>query len=172
MSNAAIYLHPDAFDTAGKALLGRRSAGESFLRGFLRHGDVEAFHFWNVAGEPPAKIEALVERIEPPDDRCGGSARDRPHLRRRRRAYMPGPSLDQRGLPPPGLRSRAYAICGVTHTTATDGHADLPDLLVAPVEGHDALICTSGAVRDAVEAQLSMMRDYLTAEFGPAPRPS
>ena len=31
MSNAAIFLHPDGFDTTRTALLGRHSAGESFL---------------------------------------------------------------------------------------------------------------------------------------------
>ena len=37
MQNAAIYFHSDAIDTSRGRLLGRHSAGESFLRGMLRH---------------------------------------------------------------------------------------------------------------------------------------
>src|SRR5690348_6733113 len=66
MSNAAIYLHPNGFDTSGQVLLGRHSAGESFLRGFVRHADVDRFHFWNVAGRPQAELDALLARIETP----------------------------------------------------------------------------------------------------------
>src|SRR3954466_272035 len=95
MSNAAIYLHPNAFDTTGTALLGRHSAGESFLRGFLRHADVDTFHLWNTAGEPQPKIEALLTRIESPSRpvRWIGQA-DRHLLRTPGVLYMPGPSLD------------------------------------------------------------------------------
>ncbi len=173
MSNAAIYLHPDAFDTADAPLVGRRAAGESFLRGFLRHADVEAFHFWNVSGQPQAKLDALVERIEPPRRPVHWiDRRDRPGLRAQGVLHMPGPSLDAEAFLRLSYGSNAYALCGVTHTTATERIMRvLPDLLVAPLEGHDALICTSGAVREAVETQLSMMRDYLKAQFGPRQRP-
>ncbi|HEX7943022.1 MAG TPA: glycosyltransferase family 4 protein, partial [Phenylobacterium sp.] len=173
MSNAAIYLHPNGFDTTGAALLGRHSAGESFLRGFLRHADVDTFHFWNIAGESQAKIDALVERIEAPRRpvRWIGQA-DRHHLSTPGVVYLPGPSLDAEAFHRQPYGSRAYAMCGVTHTTATATVMRiLPDLLVAPVEGYDALICTSGAVREAVETQLRMMREYLSAEFGPRKRP-
>jgi glycosyltransferase involved in cell wall biosynthesis len=172
MSNAAIYLHPNGFDTTGTALLGRHSAGESFLRGFLRHGDVDAFHLWNTAGEPQAKIEALLARIETPPKpvRWIGQA-DRHLLRTPGVLYMPGPSLDAEAFHRRPYGPRSYALCGVTHTTATATVMRIvPDLLVAPLESYDALICTSGAVRDAVEAQLSMMRDYLVEEFGPRKR--
>ena len=173
MSNAAIFLHPNAFDTTGAALLGRHSAGESFLRGFLRHGEVDTFHLWNSAGTPQAKIEALVDRIQPPGKpvRWIGQT-DRHLLRTPGVVYIPSPAVDAEAFHRQPFGSRAYALCGVTHTTATANVMRiLPDLLVAPVEGHDALICTSSAVRDAVETQLSLMRDYLTAEFGPRKRP-
>jgi glycosyltransferase involved in cell wall biosynthesis len=64
--------------------------------------------------------------------------------------------------------SRTYAITGITHTTATAKVMDvLPGLLVAPLEDYDALICTSSAVRIAVETQLDMMRRYLRELHGP-----
>ena len=39
--NAAIYYAVDAFDTSRPHLMGRHSAGEGFLRGFVRHGGVD-----------------------------------------------------------------------------------------------------------------------------------
>ncbi|WP_293905311.1 glycosyltransferase [Phenylobacterium sp.] len=173
MSNAAIYLHPNAFDTTGKVLLGRHSAGESFLRGYMRHADVDGFHFWNVGGQPQAAMDALVQRIEPPARpvRWIGMA-DRHQLSNPGVVSISSPSLDTEAFHRQPFGSRAYALCGLTHTTATANVMRiLPDLLIAPVEGHDALICTSSAVRAAVEAQLDMMRAYMAAEYGPRRRP-
>lgn len=55
----AIFFHPDAVETKGKDLVGRRSAGESFLKGFLRHtpGD----HV-NAVTETPAAAKAFEDR--------------------------------------------------------------------------------------------------------------
>jgi hypothetical protein len=33
----AIYFHPEAYSISGPRLMGRNAAGESFLRGFVRH---------------------------------------------------------------------------------------------------------------------------------------
>ena len=41
--NAAIWYAQDGFDPAAKGINGRRVAGESFLKGLLRHGDVDEF---------------------------------------------------------------------------------------------------------------------------------
>ena len=34
---AAIYFHPEAYTTSGPKLMGRNAAGESFLRGYVKH---------------------------------------------------------------------------------------------------------------------------------------
>lgn len=78
MQNAAIYLHPNGYDTQTKTLMGRHSAGESFLRGFLRHAEVDQHIFWNVAGRPLDELLALVQRIHPsPKPRGWINMRDR-----------------------------------------------------------------------------------------------
>lgn len=172
MSNAAIYLHPNGFDTTGKALLGRHSAGESFLRGFLRHGDVEQYYLWNVAHTPQADLQALVDRIHPPEKPVqwiGGN--DRRALGRPGVVNLPGPDLAAEAWHRRPFGSRTYSLCGITHTTATANVMRLlPDMLVSPTEDYDALICTSTAVRDSVETQLDGVRDYLRTEFGPRAR--
>jgi len=175
MSNAAIYLNPEAFDTTTNALMGRHSAGESFLRGYLRHAEVDQFYFWNVANRPIADLQAFVNRIEPVS---------KPSVWIR---YNDRVALGQAGvlnLPVPGVGAEAwarrpagdaaYGICGLTHTTATDRVMDaIGELLIAPVKPWDALICTSSAVRAAVDRQLEATTDYLAHRFGGAnvPKP-
>ncbi|MDZ4370679.1 MAG: glycosyltransferase family 4 protein [Phenylobacterium sp.] len=173
MSNAAIYLHPNGYDTSGQALLGRHSAGESFLRGLLRHADVDRFHFWNVANRPQAELESLVARIEPPRRPVTWI----PQTRRDMLAEpgvlnVPSPEIDAEAWLRMPWGARRYALCGLTHTTATATVMRLlPDLLIAPLEDHDALICTSTAVREAVETQLTGMREYMADAYGPRRRP-
>jgi glycosyltransferase involved in cell wall biosynthesis len=167
MSNATIYLHPNGYDTSAQRLLGRHSAGESFLRGFLRHGDVDRFQMWNVAGTPQAELDALMARIAtPPKPVQWVAPRDRDRLGDPGVLYMPVPSIGEEAWRRLPCGAAHYAICGVTHTTATANVMDiLPNLLIAPLEAHDALICTS------VETQLEQMRAYMRAEYGERKRP-
>jgi glycosyltransferase involved in cell wall biosynthesis len=172
MSNAAIYLHPNGYDTTGPALLGRHSAGESFLRGFLRHADVDRFHLWNVAQKPQAELDALVQRIHPPEKPVNWIAHgNRLALKAVGVLNMPVPDINAEAWHRRHFGETAYSICGITHTTATANVMRiLPELLIAPTEPHDALICTSTAVRDSVETQLEGVREYLAAERGPRRR--
>lgn len=173
MSNAAIYLHPNGFDTSGKVLLGRHSAGESFLRGFMRHADVERFYLWNVAGRPQAELDALVQRIEAPTRPITWIPQSqRARLGEAGVLNYPSPGIDAEAWRRRAVGEASYALTGITHTTATSRVMRIVgDLLIAPLRDYDALICTSSAVRDAVETQLSMMRDYLADLHGPRARP-
>jgi len=167
MTNAALYLHPDAHDSSGPLLVGRRSAGESFLRGFLQHADVERFYFW-CPPEHGETLEALVARN-------GGLRRPATWFRTRQRQplceagvfHVPGPNLGAEAWSRRILGQAAYSICGLTHTISSGRTTDnISDLLVAPVDGHDAMICTSAAVRAAVEAQLEGVRAWFAQEYG------
>jgi len=167
MTNAAIYLHSDGYETSGPRLLGRHAAGESFLRGFLRHGDVDQFHLWNVADRPTADLDALIARIEPPRRPVRWiPQRGRNELAAVGVAYIPSPDLPAEAWFRAMVQPQ-YALCGVTHTTASRVVMRIVgDMLVAPIDDYDALICTSDAVRSAIDVQLSLMRDYMGREYG------
>ncbi|MBU1378761.1 MAG: glycosyltransferase family 4 protein [Alphaproteobacteria bacterium] len=173
MGNAAIYLHPNAFDTSSDRLLGRHSAGESFLRGLVRHAKVDQFHFWNVANAGRADLDRLVQRIEPPDrpvrwiGPTGRSDLQDPGV-----LYLPTPAMPAEAWQRLQHGSRRYAISGVTHTTASANVMGiLPNFLIAPLEDYDALICTSSAVRASVDTQIDLMREYMSRQYGPRRRP-
>jgi glycosyltransferase involved in cell wall biosynthesis len=140
----------------------------------MRHADVDSFHLWNGSNTPQANLETLVDRIAPdrrqPIRWIGALARN--ELGDAGVLYRPDAFLDHEAWLRLPFGRRAFALCGITHTTATARVMRmLSDLLVAPLEPYDALICTSAAVRAAVEVQLDMMRAYLRAEFGERTRP-
>jgi glycosyltransferase involved in cell wall biosynthesis len=169
MSNVALYLNPEAIDTRGERLMGRQSAGESFLRGYLRHSRADRFAFWNVAHRPVRELKGLVEALGALDRPVDWVPRDdRRALARHGMVHLPSPKLA-----PESWRRRTlklgphYGVTGVTHTTASHNVMDmLADLMTAPVEPWDAVICTSSAVRASVELQLEAVRDDLIYRLG------
>ncbi|WP_340645218.1 glycosyltransferase family 4 protein [Phenylobacterium sp.] len=176
MSNAAIYFHPDGYDTSGDRLMGRHSAGESFLRGFLRHGQIDRLHLLNASSRTPDVFQSLLNRIEPSRrpvrwlDRLSRSGLSDPGC-----LYLPQPSLAPEAWTRRPLGRTRYSLCGITHTTATHRAADLiADMVLAPVEEWDALICTSDAVRSGVQVVLDQTREDLRLRLGatrfPAPQ--
>ena len=61
----------------------------------------------------------------------------------------------------------AYSLVGVIHTLAPPKVRELiGDVLVAPVQPWDALICTSPAVRDCLEVLLDRWQAHLVNRFG------
>jgi glycosyltransferase involved in cell wall biosynthesis len=169
MTRAVIYLNPEAFDTTGPTLMGRHAAGESFLRGYLRHSRAERFHFWNIAGRPQAQLDDLVGRIWQIDRPVTWLAQtDRAGIGHVGVVHYPTPNLAREAwLRRASVHAKAYGVSGVTHTTAEHAIMDsLADLLTAPIEPWDMLICTSSAVRTATEWQLNAVRDDLERRLG------
>ncbi|HTK36760.1 MAG TPA: glycosyltransferase family 4 protein [Caulobacteraceae bacterium] len=173
MSNAAISFYSDAFQTGGAKLMGRQAAGESFLRGFLRHSGVEQFYFCNWTNEPLAQAEALIRRIEPVEKPFQWIGRG--NMRRLSEPgclFVSAPANAQEAWNRRLLGANLYSICGLTHTTASGGVMDaLVAMLEAPVEPWDALICTSRAVAESVALQQDLMLEYLRERFGPIKAP-
>jgi glycosyltransferase involved in cell wall biosynthesis len=61
----------------------------------------------------------------------------------------------------------AWSLCGITHTTSSAGAMDaLAELITAPVQPWDAVICTSTAVKDNVQRLLQAQVNYLKDRLG------
>ena len=61
----------------------------------------------------------------------------------------------------------AYSLVGVIHTLAPPIVRErIGEVLIAPVEPWDALVCTSPAVRDSVERLLDRWQEYIEHRFG------
>ncbi|TAG91561.1 MAG: glycosyl transferase, partial [Oscillatoriales cyanobacterium] len=59
---AAILYHKDGYDTGGKRLLGRHSAGEGFLKSLVQHGTADSLY---CCTDSEATFKEFCSRIQP-----------------------------------------------------------------------------------------------------------
>ncbi len=166
--NAAIYYVPEAFDTTRDRLVGRRAAGEGFLQAFVRYGDVDRVYAYCRTRKDFNAFNTHIADFLPPN-----RPTDWIPLERIDRLDHPGclflgsPGIADLAWHRRHLRSRAYSICGLTHTTASHAVMDaIGSLHIAPLQPWDAIICTSNAVRKTFEHVLENWRGYLENRLG------
>ena len=173
---AAIYYHPEAYTTSGPKLMGRNAAGESFLRGYIKHST--ATEFWAQVQKPEhgqhfaqtIKAQGRAEVVKVVDKSTLSALKDIGTV------YYPGPGIGEHAFHRSlagGLASAAgnphtaWSLCGITHTTSSAGAmVALAELITAPVQPWDAVICTSTAVKDNVQRLLQAQVDYLKDRLG------
>jgi len=175
---AAIYYHPEAYTTSGPKLMGRNAAGESFLRGFLTHS--QSKEFWaQVQNMDHAKHFAqTVQSFARPEPVRAVDKNSMPALAEVGMVYYPGPGIGEHAFHralagAAGVAGKstnphtAWSLCGITHTTSSAGAMDaLANLITAPVQPWDAVICTSTAVKNNLEKLLQAQVNYLQERLG------
>jgi glycosyltransferase involved in cell wall biosynthesis len=189
-ADVALYFDPDAYVEqlgpltrpeagAPRGLMGRQVAGKEFLDAYLDHGRCDTL----------TAVVRSRNRAEPLVRLCQEHPSSRVRPRRLRIVEEVGFLASAGGAeasagllhlphPPDGrfawarhaVAPGAFALSGVTHTLAssTAAHA-LCELIAAPFEPFDALICTSRAVADMVRAVTGSYCDYLRERFGGNP---
>ncbi len=164
---AAIYYHPEAYSTQGPRLMGRNAAGESFLRGFLKYS--KSSEFW-VQAKTQTSAQHFADtvrangRLEPVRAIEKSSL---PALTQAGVLYLPGPNLAEHAYDRAAYGHESWSLCGITHTTSSAIAMDaIANLITAPVQPWDALICTSTAVKDNVNRVLQAQVDYLQDRLG------
>lgn len=164
---AAIYYDPEAFTTTGPKLMGRNAAGESFLRGFLAHS--QAKEFWAQVVKP-AHAEQFAAAVKSAGRSETVRAVNRSSLAALARpgaVYCPGPVIGEHAWHRSAYGHAGWSLCGITHTTSSAVAMDaIAELVTAPVQPWDALICTSTAVKGNVERLLQVQVDYLKDRLG------
>jgi starch synthase len=163
----SIYYYPEAYTTSGPKLMGRNAAGESFLRGFLSHST--SSEFWAQVQRPEharhfaSAVSSLgrSESVRSVDKSSLGA------LAQAGVVYYPGPGIGEHAFHRAAYGHSSWSLCGITHTTSSAGAMDaLADLITAPVQPWDAVICTSTAVKDNVTRLLQAQVDYLQNRLG------
>ncbi len=165
--NVAIHFVPEAYSTQGSKVMGRNSAGASFLRGYALHS--KATEFWTlVEKRPHAKLFAQAvlaagrkETVHAADKHNLGA------LAQPGTVYYPAPKLGPLAYQRAAFGHAAWSLCGITHTLCSAQAMDaLANLLVAPVQPWDAVICTSTAAKANVTRLLQAEADYLKERLG------
>ena len=166
--NCALYYHSDGFRVDGKAVKGRQSAGAGFLKGFIEHSGVDRLIALTRSRPQFDDFRALAGALDPAGrETVWARPLDRQTLRSAGTVYWPSPELDQQAWTRRFGSERDYSLCGVTHTVASAASvAALGRYLTAPTQPWDSLVCTSTAVRTAVEHILEQHADYLARRGG------
>ncbi|MEO1133481.1 MAG: glycosyltransferase family 4 protein [Cyanobacteria bacterium J06639_1] len=172
-NTAAVYYRGEGYSTTGKRLLGRQAAGEGFLKGLMQYGTADALYCYT---ESQAEFDDFAQFAQTwlarPKPQHWLSP-DRPALLARAGTlYKPDSILAPLAWQRRFRNQRAYSLCGVTHTIASKGVMQaIGDLAIAPLQPWDALICTSNAVKTAVDRILATWIEYLGQRFGSAATP-
>uniref|UniRef100_UPI0040476740 glycosyltransferase family 4 protein n=1 Tax=Yoonia sp. TaxID=2212373 RepID=UPI0040476740 len=166
-SQPAIFFHPDAVESEGKDLVGRRASGQSFLKGFLAHvpGDVV-----NAVTEGPGAaktFEALVRQMGETREVKVQTLRGQKGFTDAGAIFFPGPGYMGAAWRRQRFDPAACSLIGITHTVSTRRVIEgMHTLLAEPVEPWDAIICTSRAVQSVVRRQMALEGEYYRTRFG------
>jgi len=165
--SAVIHFVPEAYTTTGPKLMGRNAAGESFLRGYARHASVRDFRCF-VENEAHAKTFAAEVTAQGRSEPVRAWTRNTfANLIEGGCLYTPGPGIGEFAWQRRLYGDAAWSLAGVTHTTASSRAMDaIANLLNAPVQPWDAVICTSTAVLSHVRGILDAQRAYLEDRVG------
>jgi glycosyltransferase involved in cell wall biosynthesis len=171
--NAAILFGTDGYDPASKGINGRRVAGESFLRGFFAHSGVDEFvsithgnadHDVFTAMARASAVTAPLRRIY---------LRQPEQIAPLQVIHYPSPLNPVECWRRAPYGAAAWALCGITHTTATAAvMKNLYDLRAAPQMPWDAVICTSAAVQQSLRTLMELAEGFLADRFPGAVQPA
>lgn len=175
--NPVMLFRPEAY-RVGDKVEGRQAAGESYLKGLVRHGGYEEFY---VASPSVKESKAFLALVDQWLDEAGSKPEG--GIKVTHVPYAAIHKARQTGLvwrPDPLIGEFAwwrrrtdpygFSICGVAHTTASDRVVNgLVDMLRAPTEAWDAIICPSRAVNGMIKEVLDTECAYLKERFGGKP---
>lgn len=164
----AIYYHPDGYETSRPDLMGRHSAGEGMLKAICRYTSSDEIYAYCIDKEHYDHFLEKVTRFSAHPKQCTWV---HPYAYQRLKEpgciFMPDPVLSNMAWLRRHGDMRDFSLCGVTRSTASDRAMDaIGNLLTAPLQPWDALVCTSMSVRTMVQRILLDYHDYLDDRFG------
>ncbi|MBU2982543.1 glycosyltransferase family 4 protein [Lentibacter algarum] len=168
--NAAIWYAVDGYDPETKGVNGRRVAGASFLKGFARHADVDEFVCLSESPRGGKRFTETMRGFGAHQPIRRASFHNARKISPVGTVYYPAPNFASELWRRQSLGPAAYAVCGITHTTATNAVMQgMVDLRNAPQMEWDAVICTSNAVKASQNVQLDMIDAFQRERFGKVP---
>ena len=173
---ASLLLPIDAFDTSTRQVMGRRVAGSSFAKGLatsLEPG--EQLTVFTGSRESLPTLQSLLKPVLTPGAQVQLHADLDPTLISERGClHLPDPGLHHWCSLRAGGPANRFSLTGVTHTLCS--HAvmqGLEQLITAPLEPWDALVCTSRSALKVVQEAMACMHERLERRFQqtlPAPK--
>jgi alpha-maltose-1-phosphate synthase len=168
----AVAFAPGGYEATAGAVFGLAVANQGFVQGLVRHGGLGTLHGYLLQAGLDTQLEQFARDL-------GATLPVRviqPHrldqLAELGVLHLGDPRLANAARRRSFVGHRAYALTGITHTLADMG-GRLADLVAAPVQPWDALVCTSRAVLAVVEEALRAEEVSLAERLGAKcfPRP-
>ena len=163
------------FKTTGTKLMGANAAAEGFLRAYLRFSGDTTFHAIVESDEAAAAFQQEVQQFAPNPAtpiKVYPRALTAP-LAAVGCVYNEDPVFSSQAWQRRWEGDTAYSLCGITHTTCTQTVLDaFSQLVTAPFQAWDAVICTSQSVRSTVDQVLESWTGYLAERLGVTHRPA
>jgi len=172
MATAAVIYKKDGYDTSGKRLLGRQSASEGFLKALVSHTNTDNFYCYT---DTEAEFREFLQRVNPwvsPQAKFNWiPSNNLQALAAAGNLYRPDPVIAELAWQRRRVDQRSYSICGVTHTVASkEAISNIGELLIAPIQPWDALICSSNVVKKIIEQTLGDWSEYLAQRLNAKPK--
>jgi len=157
----SIYYESEAYSLKNKNVMGRQAAGDSFIRGLLKHYSGPEIWFYKSFLENSDLINTENKKLKLLETKNYYALRQSGLL------YFPSPDISNLAFLRQRVSDNAWSLCGITHTTSSDRIMDgLTRLITSPTRPWDAVICTSEAVKQHCNNVLSCQIDYLKREIG------
>jgi alpha-maltose-1-phosphate synthase len=166
--SVAIYYHPEAYSTESPKLMGRNAAGDSFIRGYLKHS--KSTNTFYLQATSQAHVDHFAARARVFNRREQIKAFSKQNLFKAEHAgtiYYPGPDIGKAAYHRRLFGDDKWSLCGITHTTSSTSAMDsIASLITSPVQPWDGLICTSTSVRDNVQVILQAEANAMQQRLG------
>jgi starch synthase len=173
--NAALLYLPNEYHTDKSRIMGRHSANEGFLTAYSKYAELDkAFSYVARKNDHHHFLEKFKHFQGSAINNAGILFSHPEQLQEPGCLYIPDPNLAAQAnirnqIQVPNLQSphQLYSLCGVTHTLSSEGAINLVrQLLIAPVQPWDALVCTSRAAKSVVENILNFYGEYYGHKIG------
>lgn len=172
---AALLLPGDAFDIDQFQVLGRRVAGRSMAQGISRCLAADEELTLVVPSEPEARrLQSLLQPLLPEGARLKlAIGLHRESFQSVGALHVPDPGLPLWELLRAGQPANAFSLTGVIHTLCSSSvFQTLGELVTAPLQPWDALVCTSSAGKEVVQAAMDHRHQALERRFNQSlPKP-
>lgn len=162
MKLPALRFEAEAFSMRGERIMGRQAAGEAFLRAAVALAGDDPLVGFGPAGTAAKAFGETVQALSA-TARAAWVPATRPDLLATLGGvHFPDPGIADHARTRLRYGPAAWSVTGVTHTISSQAAMRfLADIPMAPLMPWDAIICTSQAVKTAVETTLAMQEDYL-----------
>jgi glycosyltransferase involved in cell wall biosynthesis len=165
------YAKPSSGET-GSEVYGLDVAVNNFLNAWFRYGTTDNFYCRPVDIQSFEHFKDLARKAGiDADKRCVGLHPNYPkeNLEKISCLFRPDPLIGDTIWKRNQLAGNGYSACGLVHTMSGERIARaVGDLMLAPSDAADALICPSAAIRDVVRNLWDIHADYYNHRFGAA----